>query len=44
MWIVSARFCIFGYQTRELDLTAPLAVGLIFGIAYCLMLQTPVGG
>lgn len=44
MWLVSARFKIGDYELPELDLTAPLAIGLIFGVAYCLMLQTPVGG
>jgi hypothetical protein len=25
MWLITGRFILFGYQTRELDLTAPIA-------------------
>ncbi len=29
MWAISASFNIFGYQTREIDLTPALGLGLI---------------
>ena len=44
MWLITGRFTICGYETRELDLTPTLAILLIGIVAYCLMFQTPVGG
>jgi hypothetical protein len=44
MWVISAKFRICGYELPECDLTVALALLIIVGVAYALMLHTPVGG